>query len=68
MTKTFKVDGMSCMHCVSNIKTAFSAMDCVSNAEVSLGDASMTLTYDENRLSEEAICDKVAELGYTCVI
>lgn len=66
MTKTFKVDGMGCMHCVNNIKTNFGAMEYVDDVVVSLDDATMTLTYDESKLSDEDICTKVAELGYTC--
>lgn len=68
MTKTFKVDGMGCMNCVNKIKTNFGAIESVSAVEVSLDDAIMTLTYDETKLSDVAICDKVTELGYTCSV
>lgn len=66
MTKTIKLDGMGCMHCVNTIESSFDAMDSVSGVKVSLDDATMTLTYDETKLSDEAICNKIAELGYEC--
>lgn len=66
MTKTFNVDGMGCMHCVNTIEGGFGAMESVNEVKVSLDDATMTLTYDETKLSDEAVCNKIAELGYEC--
>jgi copper chaperone len=68
MVKTFIVDGMGCMHCVNTIESAFGAMDSVEEVKVMLDDASMTLTYDETKLNDEAVCNKIAELGYKCRI
>ena len=54
-TKIYKADGMSCMHYINNIETNFGTMECVSEVKVSLDDATMTLKYNEEKVSEEAI-------------
>ena len=41
-------------------------MGSASNVKVSLDDRTMALTYDETKLTNEAICNKIAELGYEC--
>lgn len=68
MTKTFKIAGMGCTHCVKTIENGFSSMEHIIEVNVSLEDASMVLTYDETKINDNAICSKIAELGYECVL
>ncbi len=68
MKRTFKIEGMGCMHCVNTIEKNIGAIESVNDIKVSLENASMMLDYDELRLSDETISVKVAELGYKCII
>ena len=69
MTKQkFDVGGMSCAACASGIEKAVKRLDGVKEATVSLLEKSMTVIYDENLLSEQAIIATVEKLGYTAAI
>lgn len=69
MTKQkFDVGGMSCAACASGIEKAVKRLDGVKEATVSLLEKSMTVIYDENLLSEQAIIATVERLGYTAAI
>lgn len=66
MTKTFKIAGMGCSHCVNTIENSFNSLEFVSEVNVSLTEAEMRLTYDETKLDDNAICNRILELGYEC--
>ena len=61
METTIKVSGMSCMHCVGAVKKALEELDGVDAAEVSLEDASATIS---GTISAEAAASAVREAGY----
>ena len=64
ITKKYTVTGMSCAACQAAVERAVSALNGVSEAAVSLMTHSMTLTYDEAVLSEDALFAAVRNAGY----
>ena len=60
----FRVTGMSCAACQAAIERAVGKMEGVSSAVVNLLANTLTVEYDEGKTSAEAICDKVASIGY----
>lgn len=64
MTKTLKVEGMSCMHCVGAVTKALKAVEGVSNVNVDL--ASKTATVEvSGTVTDDMLCAAVEEAGYT---
>jgi len=64
MTKTVKIEGMMCMHCVAHVKKALSAMEGVSAVEVSLEENQAVIT-SEVEIADEAIKAVIEDAGYT---
>lgn len=62
--KIFKVKGMKCQHCKTNIETAVKKLEYVSNAEVDLEKGSLTIEYDESVIvSNKQIKEAVESVG-----
>ena len=59
MKQRFSVTGMSCTACSSHVERAVSALAGVRSVSVDLMQNRMTVDYDENALSPEAICAAV---------
>jgi len=57
-----QVSGMSCQHCVNSIEKAVKEIG--GTAKVDLKSNSVTVEYDENKLSLEAIKEVIEEQGY----
>ena len=64
MKTIFKIDGMSCQHCVMAVKKEIQKLD-VKNLDVKIGEASVE--FDETKVSEENIKDAIEEAGYNVV-
>ena len=62
-TKTFKVNGMKCVHCKVNVENALKAVTGVQAAEASLDDANVTVEYDENAVTLERLKEAVEDSG-----
>ncbi len=60
-----QVDGMSCGHCVKSVEGAIS--DLGASAKVSLENHSVTVDYDEVKVSIQAIIEAIEDQGYTVV-
>ncbi|MCG5031454.1 heavy metal translocating P-type ATPase [Mesosutterella sp. OilRF-GAM-744-9] len=60
----FRVTGMSCAACQAAIERTVGKMPGVKSAVVNLLANSLTVEYDEAKTSSQAICDKVASIGY----
>jgi copper chaperone len=56
------IDGMSCDHCVASVKRALTAVPGVSDIDVRLGAA--TLTVDPDQAPIGALIDAVQDAGY----
>ena len=64
VTKVFKIEGMTCGHCVMAVKKSLSKLDLI-EAHVLIGSAE--IEYDESRTSEAAIKIAIEEAGYRVV-
>jgi copper chaperone CopZ len=63
MNKQLNVTGMSCGHCVSQVKSALEDIDAVSLAEVSLEDHRADVTAS-SEVPDEALVAAVVGAGY----
>ncbi|MDV8003030.1 heavy-metal-associated domain-containing protein [Rhodococcus sp. IEGM 1408] len=61
---TYQVQGMTCGHCVSSVKTAVGALPGVIGVEVNLQAGSMTTT---GTATTQAVSQAVADAGYAIV-
>ncbi len=65
MTTVFKVDGMSCMHCVAHVKKALEGVNGVTQADVDLEKGEATVQGD---FDTAAAIKAVADAGYDCAV
>ncbi|MCU7844657.1 MAG: cation transporter [Candidatus Thiodiazotropha sp. (ex Monitilora ramsayi)] len=61
LTTTLKVTGMTCPHCVMNVKKALEAVQDVENAEVSLDNGEAVVTGQAGRV---VLIEAVKTAGY----
>ncbi|MBA3853161.1 MAG: copper chaperone [Gemmatimonas sp.] len=61
-TQTLEIGGMTCGHCLRMVKQALDGMDGVTLDDLRIGKA--TVTFDDTRVSSEAIADAVRDAGY----
>ncbi|TNF56024.1 copper chaperone [bacterium] len=59
---TLKIGGMSCQHCVMNIKKAIDGIAGVKSSEVSIGNAKVV--YDEPQTNKDEIEKTIQNAGY----
>ncbi|MDT3696139.1 MAG: cation transporter [Ignavibacterium sp.] len=64
METTFKIDGMSCNHCVMAVKKEIQKLD-VDSLDVKIGEA--IVKFDEKKVSESQIKEAITEAGYTVI-
>jgi copper ion binding protein len=62
-TTTYRVDGMTCSHCVNAVTSEISKLEPVTDVEVDLETGEVTVTSDAP-LDEEAVRAAVDEAGY----
>ena len=62
MSMTLNVEGMSCQHCVANVKKAVEALDGVDNVEVDLEAGKVAV---EGSADTDAVKAAIAQAGYT---
>ncbi len=62
---TLKIQGMSCQHCVMNVKKAVDRIEGVNSSAVSIGSAK--IEYDESKTNKEAIAQAVQNAGYKVI-
>lgn len=67
-TIKFKVNGMHCTSCSTNIDLALEDVKGVKNSNTSYASAFTSVTYDENETDFETIKNAVEELGYQVVL
>ena len=67
MNKSFKIEGMTCASCARAVERVTGKLDGVSSANVNLATEKLTLEYDENKVTEEAIQNAVDKAGYKAV-
>lgn len=59
---TLNVQGMSCGHCVNSVEGAVKSLG--ASAKVDLANNSVTVNYDESKVSLETIKEAIEEQGY----
>lgn len=65
MTKTlFRVEGMSCEHCVRAVKNTVEDLEGAVSAKVELSAKTAEVEYDENILDKKNIIEAIKEEGY----
>jgi len=57
-----KIEGMSCQHCVMRVKKALDGIAGITEANVTIGSAS--IKYDESKVKMEDIYSAVGKAGY----
>ena len=62
--KTYKIDGMTCHHCVKAVEVELSETG-VEQYDVEIGSAKVK--YDENKVTEKEIETAIEEAGYQVV-
>lgn len=60
-TKEFKIDGMTCGHCVMAVKKELSKLN-LESAEVEIGSAQVK--FDETKIDSSAIENAISEAGF----
>jgi copper chaperone len=63
-TEQINVDGMSCGHCVETIENALGKMGGVNQVQVSLENKKVSVDFDENQTTVDAIKEKIVEAGF----
>ncbi len=64
MTKEFKIEGMSCHHCVMAVKKELSKLN-LESADVQIGSAKVT--FDESKVSSAKVAEAITEAGYKVI-
>jgi copper ion binding protein len=64
-TQEFKIEGMSCGHCVMAIRKELSKLDNVKIDDVQIGKAKVE--FDESKTQESLIIKAIEEAGYKLV-
>ena len=66
-SKIIKVEGMSCDHCKMAVTKVVSALEGVSSVAVSLENKTVSVDFEEERLSLDAIKQAIEGQGYEVV-
>ena len=61
---TLKVDGMSCGHCVKAVEGSVGELSGVKKVEVDLNGKTVTVGYDPDSVSIDAIKEAIDDQGY----
>ncbi|MUT65195.1 copper ion binding protein [Paenibacillus sp. NEAU-GSW1] len=64
-TTTLKVQGMSCGHCVNSVEGALKQIG--ASGKVDLGAGSVTVNFEESKVSLAAIKEAIEDQGYDVV-
>ena len=64
MEKTLNVKGMTCGHCKMSVEGALKKLDGVTAAEVNLDAGNVDVTFDESKVTVDAMKEAIEEQGY----
>lgn len=64
MKETYDITGMTCAACSSRVEKSVSSLPGIEDVSVNLLKNSMTVVYDESRLSSQSIIQAVTKAGY----
>jgi len=66
-TKMIKVEGMSCSHCENAVRKAVGSLPGVENVAVDLKGKSVTVAFDNEKVSLSQIREAIEDQGYDVV-
>lgn len=66
-TITLNVEGMSCGHCKASVESGLNNLNGVSTASVNLEAKTVTVSFDDNNIAEDALKDTIDDLGFDVV-
>jgi len=66
-TKTLKVRGMSCEHCVKAVNSALAALSGVADVSVSLKEGTVSFSHDPALAGVEVIKKAITDEGYEVI-
>jgi copper chaperone len=64
-TVTLQVEGMSCGHCVNSVEGALNKLG--ASGKVDLANKSVTVDFDETKVTLEALKEAIEDQGYDVV-
>lgn len=64
MKKEFKIDGMSCAHCIMAVEKNLSKLD-LKKVDVKIG--SVEVEFDKSKVNEKEIANAITEAGYKVI-
>ncbi|MFZ5974144.1 MAG: copper chaperone CopZ [Bacillota bacterium] len=64
VNNVLSVEGMSCSHCENRVKKAVGALDGVKSVAVDLAGKTVTVEYDPDRATVQAISEAIEDQGY----
>lgn len=67
MTKTLKIEGMTCMHCVGAVTKELERLNGVDKAVVDLEGKKAVVEISNDIVTDENLCDAVEEAGYQVI-
>ena len=67
MQKTFKVDGMTCQHCVQTVSETVGKVAGVEKVTVSLKQKEVLVDFDDSKTQIEKISAQIVEAGFEVV-
>lgn len=67
MKQVISVDGMRCGHCKQAVEDAVRALTGVACADVDLAAKTLTVDFDEAKVTIAAICETVEDQGFDVV-
>ena len=62
--KIFKIEGMSCQHCVKAVEVELDELN-LESYKVEIGSAK--INYDEEKVSEEQVVNSITEAGFKVI-
>ena len=65
--KSFKIEGMTCASCARAVERVTGRLEGVSSANVNLATEKLTLEYDDDKLTVEAISEAIDKAGYKAI-
>ena len=63
-TEKYAVTGMTCTSCVAHVERSVNKLEGIQTVQVNLLDNSMTVNYDETKISTDTITKSVEDAGY----
>ncbi len=65
---TFNVRGMSCGHCKAAVEGELNGLPGVERSNAEIGDGTVEVTYDEDRVGADRLVRAIEDAGYTVAV